>query len=71
MRWLSGAKNVFSGNVTQGALKMGGYTKANMMRNIGLGLLITGAVLLAYFAKTETLLEGLYIPPDIRKMIKF
>lgn len=63
LRVLSGYKDIFKGQETSGAVKLTGYTKQNMIRNIAMFVLGGLAIVSSYFSVS-------YIPIDIKDVPK-
>lgn len=71
LRVLSGYGNILSGsgNQIQGGLKVMGYTRSNIIRNlsfIGLFILMIAS---GYFSRKLRLLSNIEIPADIKSQI--
>ena len=70
LRTISGYGNILGGNATKGAIKVMGYTKGNIKREIGLIVLFILAIVFGYFSRQETLLSLSEVPVDIKKQLK-
>ena len=70
LRVLSGYGNILSGNNQfQGGLKVMGYTRSNMIRNLSFVGLFILTIASGYFSRKLRLLSDAEIPDDIKAQI--
>lgn len=66
MRWFSGSKELLTGNVVQGALKIEGYTRGNFMREIAILGNVFLLILTYFFMRSEKEIQFNDLPEHIK-----